>query len=57
MAKQEKRLNLNRLKGWIGYVRSYNNLVKQHDKVKWGEGRVKPEVVKKTPFKTTYKFK
>jgi len=57
MARQEKRLNLNRLKGWIGYVRSYNNLVKQHDKVKWGEGRVEPEIVKKTPFKTTYKFK
>lgn len=54
---QEKRLNLNRLKGWKGYVHGgFKKIAENYDDVEWGEGRVKPKVVKDTPFKKTYKF-
>lgn len=56
MAEQKEKLKMIKMKGYIGYVRSFNKLLKEYDKITWGKGRVPPLIVKKTPFKTTYKF-
>lgn len=46
---KDKRLNLNRLKGWISYVRGYNKMCEEWDKVDWnGKGTLKPKTVEST---------
>jgi len=41
--KQEKKLNLYKMKGWKGYVQSgFKEIAKNYDKVNWGQGTLKP---------------
>ena len=44
MAKENKPLMRNR-KGWVGFVRSYRDYIKNgsYDDMKWGEGTKKPK--------------
>ena len=46
MAKENKAL-MRRTKGWIGFVRSYNNYIKNgsYDVMDWGSGTKKPKSV------------
>jgi len=44
--KQEKKLNLYKMKGWKGYVQSgFKQIAKNYDKINWGEGTLKPAKV------------
>jgi hypothetical protein len=55
--KQDNKLKMIKLKGYIGYVREgFKGIAKNYDKIKWGEGTIKPSEIKETPFKTTIKF-
>ena len=57
MEKQEKKLNLYKLKGWKGYAREgWKKIATNYEDIEWGEGKVKPILVKDTPFIKTYKF-
>ena len=57
MSNQEKKLNLYKLKGWKGYAREgWKKIAVKYDDIEWGEGRVKPVLVRNTPFKKTYKI-
>jgi len=50
---------MRRQKGWIGFVRSYNNYVENssYDSMTWGKGTMKAkEVTKDEMGKITYKF-
>lgn len=45
MALSDNNPVLRRQKGWKGFVRSYNNYIKNgsYDNVKWGKGTIKPK--------------
>ena len=56
---KNNRLFLRRQKGWMGFVRSYNNYIENgsYDNVKWGSGTLAPKKVEVDPMgKTTYTF-
>lgn len=43
---KDKRLNLNRLKGWKSYVYGYKKLTEKYDDIEWdGIGTLKPKKV------------
>lgn len=46
MAKENKPL-LRRMKGWTGFVRSYNNYIENgsYDTMEWGKGTKKPKTI------------
>jgi len=48
MAKENRPL-LRRTKGWKGFVRSYNNYIKNgsYDNMKWGKGSQEPKEITK----------
>jgi hypothetical protein len=50
---------MRRSKGWIGFVRSYNNYIENgsYDKMTWGRGTKSPKDVSTDAMgKTIYKF-
>lgn len=51
-------LNISKRKGWIGFVRSYKEVIGNGnwEKVDWGEGTKKPKKVEKDGNRTVYRF-
>lgn len=60
MEKQERRLNLYRLKGWKGYAREgWKKIAIKYDTIQWNgrdDKKSKAKEIIETPFKKTYKF-
>ena len=57
--KKPNRLAMRKSKGWIGFVRSYNNYIKNgsYDKMKWGDRTQEPKDVTTDKMgKTIYKW-
>lgn len=53
----EKRLNLNKLKGWKYYALwGWKKIAEKYDSIEWGEGTIKPKSVEKRGNKTVIKF-
>lgn len=54
---KDKRLNLNKLKGWKSYVFGYKEFTKNYDNVEWnGEGTLKPKKVEVKGNRTRITF-
>lgn len=55
--KQDNRLKMIKMKGYIGYVQhGFKGVAENWDKAGFGINAAKPKEVIVTPFKKTYKF-
>lgn len=58
MGENNHNLSLSKRKGWIGFVRSYKDVIENGnwEKVDWGKGTKKPKKVEKDGNRTVYHF-